>query len=130
MPTASELFPSRYLKAVDLQGRQVTVTIDKVVQEDFGDDGEKPCAYFVGKDKGLVLNVTNFTAIAEISGKDNSDDWHGVRITLFSTKVQYKGKTSDGIRVMAPAMERTVKQAPKPAEPVATEGDTEEVVPF
>ena len=47
----SEEFPSKYLKASDLNGKQVKVTISHVTREAVGDD-DRLVAYFEGKKKG------------------------------------------------------------------------------
>jgi hypothetical protein len=91
-------FPSSYLKAADLQGRRVTVAIDKVVMEDIGGE-HKPVVKFQGKDRGIVLNKTNASMIAEIAGSEETDDWHGVKVTLYPTKTDFQGKRVDCIRV-------------------------------
>lgn len=92
-------FPSRYLKYSDLQGRRVAVTIERVEIEKIADK-QKPVVYFVGKEKGFVLNVTNARAIAEIAGgEEEMDNWAGVRISLYPTKVDFQGRRTDAIRV-------------------------------
>jgi len=91
-------FPGSYLKAADLGGKRIGVTIDRVELEDVGSDN-KPVLYFQGKDKGLVLNKTNSNMISEIVGSDETDEWNGHRIALYSTKVDYQGKRVDAIRV-------------------------------
>ena len=67
----SAAFPSKYLKAADLQGKQVTVVMSHVTMETIGDD-ERPVLYFKGKDKGLVLNKTNANTIADAFGDDTA----------------------------------------------------------
>lgn len=94
----NEVFPSNYLKASDLNGKTVRVTIDGVRMEELG--GEmKPILTFQGKDRGLVLNKTNWARIAELVGSDDSDDWSGWVVTLYSAKVDYQGKRVDAIRI-------------------------------
>ena len=61
----------KYLKAGDLLGRSVIVTIRDTVEETVGqgkDSEEKPVLWFVDKEKGLVLNTTNGSVIAEQFG--------------------------------------------------------------
>lgn len=95
-------FPSNYLKASDIPaGRQIAVTIDSVVIEKVGSD-ERPVAYFLGSEKGLILNKTNSKVIVEIAKTDETDNWGGVRISLYSAKVDFKGSLVDAIRVGAP----------------------------
>ena len=96
----STAFPSKYLKAVDLQGRRLKVTIDAADIEDIGGDGgDKLVLRFVGKDKGLVCNVTNANMIAEILGTEETDDWIGQSIALYEAKVDFQGKRVPAIRV-------------------------------
>jgi hypothetical protein len=90
-------FPGSYLKAQDLQGRTVTVKIDRVQVEVVGDE-EKPVAYFMGKDKGLVLNKTNAGTIAVLHGPE-TDQWIGREVKLYPTKVQFQGGMVDAIRI-------------------------------
>jgi hypothetical protein len=123
----SEAFPSNFLKAADLQGRRVTVTISHVKFEDIGDD-HKPVVYFRGKDKGLVLNKTNGNMIAEVAGNDDTDNWGGVAIVLYPTRVDFQGKRVDAIRCDRPEPGQ-VRQAAPPPPPTIMDEDGEEV-PF
>lgn len=93
-------FPSNWLKASDLQGRAVRVTIKEVVSEDIG-DGHKPVVYFQKGNKGLVLNKTNALAIAEIYGND-TDNWTGAIVEVFPDKTQFQGRRVDCLRVRVP----------------------------
>jgi hypothetical protein len=62
---------------VDLY-EDIQLKIKTVVMETLGEDREeKMVVYFVGKQKGLVLNLTNFNTIARICGSDETDDWDG-----------------------------------------------------
>lgn len=97
-------FPSNYLKAADLHGGRVTVVIDNVVIENIGDE-DKPVVYFQGKEKGLVLNKTNANMIEEIAKTDETEDWHDVRVVLYSTRVDFQGRRVDAIRVDHPVGE-------------------------
>ena len=89
----SETYPSKYLKATDLGGQDRVVRIRACVQEELGQGSEKevkPVLYFDGREKGLVLNKTNATAIAEDYG-DDTDAWVGRPIVLFVQKVTFQG---------------------------------------
>lgn len=90
-------FPSRYLKAGDLQGRTIRAKIANVVTEVIGNDS-KMVIYFVGKEKGAVCNRTNAMTLAEAWGPD-TDNWIGGDIEIFSTKVPFQGKLTDSLRV-------------------------------
>lgn len=103
----SKAFPSKYLKADDLMGKRVTVTIESADMEDIGGDaGEKLVIRFAGKEKGLVCNVTNANMIAEVTGSEETDDWAGQKIVLYATKVDYQGKRVPAIRVEEPEQKK------------------------
>lgn len=101
----NEAFPSKYVRADDLGASRVAVVIDHVSTElvGQGDDQErKAVVYFRGRSKGLVLNKTNASSILEIAGSAETDDWPGVRLVLYATKVDFQGKRVNAIRVDAP----------------------------
>lgn len=99
MPTVDELFPSKWLKADDLRGEDVRLTIQSVDVEEVGKERErKAVAQFKGTDKALALNKTNFIAIADLHG-DNSDDWGGKPIILYPDRVPFGGKMHDVVRI-------------------------------
>ena len=89
---ANEMFPSKWLKAADLKGRTVKVTIASCVQEDIGKGEVKPCLYFLGKDKGIILNKTN-TGNCLMAFGPETDNWHGKKV-LLTTQFYPKFSTS------------------------------------
>ena len=93
----NDVFPSNYLKASDLGGRKLKLTIEKVELEKVGSD-QKPVLYFVGKEKGLVLNKTNAQVIAS-SHSPETDGWEGKEIAIYPAKVQFQNQMVDAIRV-------------------------------
>ena len=121
----SEAFPSNYLKADDLQGRAVAVTISGVELKKF-DNGDKLVLSFRGKEKQLVANITNCHRIAEVLGNDETDDWIGQTIVLRTEKVEFQGKVVPAIRVDMNA-EVPVKAAPVV---VIEEDDGDSGIPF
>ncbi len=106
-----DIYPSRYVKAADLQGREVEVVISDVVMEKIGDDN-KPVIYFQNKDKGFVANKTNCGRI-ELAYGDDTDDWIGKPIVLGTEYVDFQGKSMEAIRVKPPKRrDGTVKLTP------------------
>lgn len=106
----SEAFPSKYLKSADLQGRVAKLKIASIGYEQIGTDN-RIVMYFQGKERGMVLNKTNARTIADQFG-DDTDQWIGGEIELFSMKVDMQGRMVDGLRVRVPP--------PRPAAPPAT----------
>lgn len=96
----SETFQSKYLKAADLKGRTVRVRISSISSETM--DGKiKPLLFFERAAKGLVLNRTNSATLAYALG-DNTDNWIGQDINLFSQMVSFQGQMQPAIRVSVP----------------------------
>lgn len=96
-----KLFPSKYVKAYDLDGRDITVTIKRVALEEMGkppDVERKPVIYFEGAQKGLIMNKTIAVAIAHLHGPE-MDAWTGKRIALYPTRVKAFGAIHDVVRV-------------------------------
>jgi hypothetical protein len=117
-----EAFPSSYIKASDLKGNRVTVTIDHVNLEGVGKDKEqKPVVYFQGKDKGLVLNKTNANKITSLLGTDEMDDWQGGQVVLYGTMVEFGGEQVEGIRVAAVPPKARTAAPPKGSQREAVE---------
>lgn len=126
----NEAFPSKYLKAADLQGRNVTVKISHVQEEQIGADN-KQILYFQGKERGVVLNKTNANNIATLYGCE-TDDWHGKEITLVEAMVDFQGKSVPAIRMKAPPR----PAAPKRPDPISSglappmKADMDDDIPF
>lgn len=96
----SQAFPSKYVSSADLQGRTVSVSISHVEMEEVGVGEHKPVLYFQGKQKGMVLNKTNASMLVTLFG-DNTDNWAGQPIELFSIHTEFQGKPVEGLRVRA-----------------------------
>lgn len=95
-------FPSKFLKASDLDGAARTVTISHVKTEEVGQTKDrKLVVYFKGKSKGLVLNKTNCNKIVSITGEGDTDDWKGRVIAIYPTETEFQGETVECIRVKA-----------------------------
>ena len=112
----SAAFPGKYIKASDLQGKAVLVTIANVKLEEIknqdGTSVTKPVLHFAGKEMGLVLNLTNSQTISQYYG-DESDLWPGKPLEVFPSTTQFGSKVVDCIRVRVPVAETA------PVQPVA-----------
>jgi len=85
-PTSyDQLYPGRFIKAAELLGKKVTLTIADIELEDLvGDDGTKTkcIVSFKDKQKKLVACKTNGLCIKHMFGKELAN-WLGKRITIF-----------------------------------------------
>ena len=99
----SAAFPSKYLKAADIpHGREVTCQIEDVRSEEMEQShDEKPVLYFAGKDKGLVMNVTNANSIADAYG-DDTEAWNGKTVIIFGTTTDFQGRSVACLRIRIP----------------------------
>lgn len=137
----NEAFPSSYLKAEDLQGKSVTVTIEAVELVSLGqgqDKEQKILITFRGKEKGLVANKTNANTISKLYGPE-TDDWIGQTIIIKPMEVEFKGDLVWAIRVSLqkpgskpgavpakPAPETRQKPTPAAVVPEVVEPEPEE----
>ena len=116
-----QAFPSKYLKAADLQGRNMQLLIDRVEIEEVGfghSKDHKPVVYFQRAKKGLVLNVTNKNTIKAAYGKD-TDAWANKPLVLFPAMVDFAGETTEAIRVRVPKPQQA--KAPVATAPTVVE---------
>jgi hypothetical protein len=123
MPDYRTFFDDRWLKAWDLNGQDLTLTIDRVeagVIENGKDKSSKriPVVFFKGYAKPLGLNKTNGKTMAGLFGKDTAR-WLGKRIILYPTTTEMEGETKDCIRIRPerPADEEADLLARRPDEP-------------
>jgi len=89
---------SNYLKVADLKGRRVDVTIASAEVE-LIQDVEKIVLGFEGREKKLILNITNARMIAELLNATDTEVWIGKEITLRPDKTNYQGDLVDCLRV-------------------------------
>lgn len=100
MPNINDYFPSKYLKASDLKGREPVLIIKVVKYEPVGQAKQmKAVVYFEKVEKGLVLNKTNANRITQIAGSGVTEEWPGVSIKLYATQVEFQGEPTDAIRI-------------------------------
>jgi hypothetical protein len=96
------MFDREFIGAWDLQGRDFTVTIAKVVAGNLtapgGRKAKKPIVHIVGAEKAFILNKTNAKTIASLYGNDTAA-WVGKQITIYATKAQFGSEMIEAIRV-------------------------------
>lgn len=113
------MFPSEFLCAEDLKGKDVTITIAGISKQDLkmkgGSSKRKPVLTFERTPKKLVLNVTNADSIATLYGS-KADEWVGKRITVYPTTTTFGRQTVTCIRVRerVPAAPGKPAAAPTP----------------
>lgn len=139
----NEIFPSKYLKAADLDRGPVTTMIEGAPLETLGSgaDAQQRLVLYLHGLKALPLNKTNAKAVAKITGTDDTDGWIGARIEVFPSTTELRGETVDCIRIRAPKpppAKQTASQRPlhppqsKAEAPgsVLSRGDMDDEIPF
>jgi hypothetical protein len=123
----SEMFPSKFLKAADVGDGERKLVIARVAYEEVGEDREmKHVVYFNGEKRGMVLNKTNALRIEYIAGSDDSNDWPGLEVTLFTELVSFGGKSAPAIRVRNTRVPRSAM----PSSPTTLKKAAEEIPPW
>ena len=94
---------SKYCKKEDV-GDGIIVTIKSVSQDNLAQEGQpeeiKYILNFREDIKPLVLNWTNIQLCAKATGSEDTDDWSGKKIELYTDdNVSFGGKLIGGIRI-------------------------------
>ena len=121
MPRTSDMRESKFLKQSDV-GAGALGTIEDCIQMNVAKEGAdhemKWCLTFAEIDKPLVLNSTNIQLCEKIFGSDNTDEWRGKQIVLYTDpNVSYGGKLVGGIRVRAKKTKTATVAAPVASAP-------------
>ena len=106
-----DLYPSKYLSANDLQGKEPTVTITQITMEKMTDGQIKPCIFVNNRPKGIILNKTNAMSISQLYGK-NTDGWIGTKIKLVKVWTDFQGKPVEAIRIVPPGVDTMQQRGP------------------
>jgi hypothetical protein len=116
MAKIGEMLPSKYLKQSDVDEDYI-VTIQGVEEvniaaQDADKDEFKWVIHFEEFDKPMVLNSTNIQLLAKACDSDDTDDWTGKQVIVYTDpNVSYGGKVVGGLRIKKYAISKPV--APK-----------------
>lgn len=102
MAKVGQMIESKYLKQVDIPD-PVIVTILAVKQINVAREGEAPemkwAIRFKEFRKPMILNSTNINVAAKLCGSDDTDDWAGQEIVLYTDpNVSFGGQVMGGLR--------------------------------
>jgi hypothetical protein len=91
----SDVFPSKYLTASDLNGEPAVLEIQRAPLETLGNGDRqksKIVLYFKNAGKALPLNMTNYDSVADCAGTDETNNWPGVRIEVYPDTCKVEGE--------------------------------------
>lgn len=122
MPNINQMASSKYLKTADVPD-PVIVTVQGVKQVNLAKEDEAPelkwAIKFRELDKPMVLNATNIHVAAKVFQSDETDEWRGKEIILYTDpNVSFGGQVVGGLRF------RGQEKAPVKAAPKAAGGGT------
>jgi hypothetical protein len=103
MAKISEMIPSSYLKQSDID-QDYIVTVKKIENKNIARDDEpaenKWLVHFREFDKPMVLNSTNIQLMAQACDSDDTNDWTGKEVIIFTDpNVSFGGKLVGGLRI-------------------------------
>lgn len=116
----NDAFPSKYIRASDLNGAPMVLTMSGCQEEvvDTQSGKKKPILYFQENDiSPLALNKTNAGMIAAIYGPE-TQGWMGHQIELFPSMTEFQGQPTSCIRVRQPQQLQQPQQPTQPTQPV------------
>jgi bifunctional DNA-binding transcriptional regulator/antitoxin component of YhaV-PrlF toxin-antitoxin module len=127
VPTIDDIYGGNTLKAEDLpQNFRAVLRIESVSVQEFTDRDDKKkterkvVLRFVGKDKGLALNITNANMMAEISGTRDYEKWGGLHVVLYRTMTDFGRERVPALRIDNPAAAQPPRQIVPPPPPSVT----------
>ena len=112
-----QIYPSKYLKAADLDEGGMTVTIDDFAMEEVGHPPEEKAVVYFKECRPMICNKTNKNTLAALLGKE-TDDWIGKQVELIMMMVNFKNDVVPAIRV---------QPFRKPLPPEAESGTDDEI---
>ena len=123
----SQIFPSKYVKAADIV-RPLQLSINRVAFEAMQDGNQKPVIYFDGTQKGIVCNRTNAKTVALLAKSEETNDWPGTKVEIFTELVGFRGEVVQAIRFRVPGG-RAAAAEPDDG-PVRMEEELDDEIPF
>ena len=123
---------SRFLTQADV-GKGILVTVSGIEQGNVAAEGAPPetkwIASFKEQEKAMVLNNTNLDLMAWACGSENSDEWTGKHVVIYTDpSVMYGGRRVGGLRIRPP------KEGAKLPEPEFNDAlppiDNDDGIPF
>lgn len=102
----NEMFPSKYVKGEDLNGKVWTVTIARITAETMRPNPQSPevtkyVLYTQEGKKGIVLSKVLAGQIAKALSSDDTEAWTGRKIGIYGEAVNVAGVARVAIRARA-----------------------------
>lgn len=113
MPKVSEYYPKRFISGDELNGQIVTGIIREVkeekVNENTDDEEDVLVIYLDQNDRGISLNKTRAGELKDITGSDDTDEWQGHAVQMYTVKQSAFGKIHNVIHFQGVSEQPTDK---------------------
>ena len=121
MARVNDMIESKYLKQADAPD-PIIVTVGKVGKVNIAKEGDAPehkwYVRFDEFDKPLLLNSTNIKLLEMACGSDDTDDWIGKEVILYTdSSVSFGGQIVGGLRIRKQQAAPVRKLPHQPAKP-------------
>lgn len=135
MPRVNDMIESKYLKQADVPD-PVIVTVQKIGKVNIAKEGDPPeekwAVRFREFTKPMLLNSTNIKLLEKACGSDDTDDWIGREVIVYTDdSVSFGGQVVGGLRIRkqqaAPARKTPTQAPPDDGVPPA---EMEDDIPF
>ena len=131
MPKVHEMIESKYLKKEDVANGAL-VTVAGLERVNIAMEKQKPDFKWIMSfheiEKPMVMNSTNIQLCEIACGSDDTDDWIGKKIVLYSEpNISFQGKLVGGIRLRAPRKQTLVEKTESIQKRVVTAMERSEV---
>jgi hypothetical protein len=103
MPRVNDMIESKYLKQGDVPD-PVIVTVSKIGKINIAKEGDPPddkwAVRFKEFNKPMLLNSTNIKLLEKACGSDDTDDWIGKEVVVYTDEsVSFGGQVVGGLRI-------------------------------
>jgi hypothetical protein len=135
MPRVNDMIESKYLKQSDAPD-PVIVTVSKIGRINIAKEGDPPeekwAVRFREFNKPMLLNSTNIKLLEKACGSDDTDEWIGKEVILYTDdSVSFGGQVVGGLRIRkqqaAPARKQPTQAPPDDGR---TLSDMDDDIPF
>jgi len=120
MPRVNDMIESKYLKQSDAPD-PVIVTVNKIGKINIAKEGDRPeekwAVRFREFNKPMLLNSTNIKLLENACRSDDTDDWVGKEVILYTdNSVSFGGQIVGGLRIRKQQAAPTRKPTPAPTQ--------------
>ena len=130
MPRVNDMIESKYLKQADFPDPLI-VTVAKIGKINIAKEGDPPeekwAVRFREFNKPMLLNSTNIKLLEKACGSDDTDEWAGKEVILYTDdSVSFGGQIVGGLRIK----KQHAAPTRKTEEPMKALADMDDDIPF